>query len=564
MFFRNYDLDVTIYDALFYIYNDEDAYNWEIFPDAQTYYVEYLESFRYEQWNPYLIDRGLPLLGYVYGPFFVYGLTFVSLIIDILYPALSFSQKVWLSVVSAPLIFDSITTVFIYAILLKKKENGKRNLINMLYSATAAIIFIFLPVVNFYNTTLYLNTYMFTTFAVISFYFLSRDKHKHSAIFFSIAILTKLNALFLAPLWFVYICRNNLRKGIEFVLVLIVSYLVFSLPWIILAPLGFFYLQLWPGTVDSPFSIDDFNILWTVTPFHTFLYWDQGSTSFFWIDAATFYHSLNNIFLPLLLFVAVSCLVVLLKGKEMKEKKSMFYAYNALFVIGSHMFLTRGIYKYYDPYLFPFVLVALASWGENLFTNPDILKNCFSNFRNKINKDKQNNNTKRVETFTQIKSSEIIYHVLAALLFVGLIVWIFFLNWWIIFEVKWIHSFQIFLLALTIIAVYDLIHFLYYTLIAVIYCGVVWVSMISWIWYLPGGAIGINTSFLLIVFGITLIIANKFHFDFTIFNFKKYGDLWNFVKYENQNFKAFTKQMLENNRCRKREKIERINAKKLS
>ncbi|MHA1199443.1 MAG: hypothetical protein ACTSQF_08970 [Candidatus Heimdallarchaeaceae archaeon] len=454
--YSNYDLSVTVTNALFYSYDNPEAYTWEIFPDAQTYYVDYLDAFRYEQWNPYLLDRGFPLTGYVYGPIFIYGLTIVSFIIDIFFPGLSVSQKTWLSVTTAPLIFDSITTVFIYAILLKKKD-GKRSIVNILYSAAAAIIFIFMPVVLFYNDTLYLNTYMFTTFTVISLYFLSRDKHKESALFLAIAILTKLNALFIAPLWLVYVARNNLREGIEFLVVLIFSFLVLSIPWILISPRLYFYQQLWPGqTGNTHFGIEPQYMLWSTTPTHSFLYWAQETGSVFWSDAAEFYWSANQLYLPLLIFVAICCMVMLLVGTQMKENRSSLFSYTAMFTIGSHMFLSRGNYKYYDPFFIPFVVIAVASWGENLDSKlPKFVRSISGNLQNDQKDENELKIREKIKSIIEKKSFLIAVRILGFLIFCGIISWVFVLNFWVIFKVKWLHMFYTFLLAVTMIAIFN-------------------------------------------------------------------------------------------------------------
>ncbi len=521
--YANYDLSVNVINALHYTYLNPEAYTWEIFPDAQTYYVEYLDAFKFEQWNPYNLDRGRPLSGYVYGPIFVYGLTLMSYLVGIFFPGLSASQKIWLSVQISPLIFDSITTVFIYCILLKKRKEGKRSKINMIYSYIAAIIFIFMPLVLFYNDTLYLNTYMFTTFTVISLYFLSRDKHKQSAMFLAIAILTKLNALFIAPFWLVYVARNNLKKGIEFLLVLVSAYLIFSLPWIILSPKMYFYQQFWPGkTGNTHFGIEDLYVLWSTTPFHAFLYWAQETGSTFWSDAAVFYRDLNAIYLPLLIFVAICCLVALLSGKNMKQNRSTFFSYTAMFTIGSHIFLSRGNYKYYDPFFIPFVVIAIASWAQDLDRKLSKTTKIVLSIPSSIGKYKEDETKKPsnkaiskikniLSTIDENKKFQITMKILAFLIFCGVISWIFILNYWIILRVKWLHMFYTFLLAVTMIATFD------------------------------------------------------FKTHITLVDKRNYKDLWEFIKYEYQNFvqwiKTFSRKIKT---LGKRKEASSINGEKLS
>lgn len=302
---------------------------------------------------------------------------------------------------------------------------------------------------------------MFTTFTVISLYFLSRDKHKESAVFLAIAILTKLNALFIAPLWFVYVARNNLREGIEFLVVLIISYFILSLPWILISPNLFFYQQFWPGTTgNTHFGIEPLYKLWSTTPTHAFLYWAQetGSTFWanFWTDAAEFYWGVNQLYLPLLIFVAICCMVMLLVATQMKTNRSSLFSYSAMFTIGSHLFLSRGNYKYYDPFFIPFVVIAVASWGENLDTKlPRFTRSIFDDPQ-KNQKDGHYLKIKgKIKSVIESKPFLIAVRVLGFLIFCGVISWVFVLNFWIIFKVKWLHMFYTFLLAVTMIAIFS-------------------------------------------------------------------------------------------------------------
>ncbi len=390
-------------------YISVEGWYWETYQDADTYYQHYIYSFKYESWNPYRLDRELPLSGYVYGPIFVYCLVFLSYFTDIFYPGIPRLDRAWKAVVFAPTFFDSLTTVLIYLIVLKSLKEGRRSKLNVIYSLLAALSYIFMPLVLFYNNIMFLNTYMVTFFSFLSFYFLHKGKHRLSGGILALAILTKLVAFFLMPIWFLYLLRNNMRKGLEFLLSTAITLIFFSLPWLVMNPFNYIYQQFWPGqTLNTVFSIEYRWIMWATTPTHAFLYWG-------WENLATFYYQLNSLYLPLFLFILVSCIIVMLKATHMDLKRSSFFSFNAMFTIGFHIFLSRGNYKYYDTFFIPFVIIAITEWVQNF---------------------------KRKE--------------IGITLFIIFMGWIVFLNIWIIIKIKWLHIFFTFLIFVTVIITYNL------------------------------------------------------------------------------------------------------------
>ncbi len=386
-----------------------EGYQWEVYNDPEVYYQHYLYAFKYESWNPYAFDREFPLTGYVYGPYFVFFLVIISYFIDIFYPGLPRLDRAWMTVTFTPLIFDSITAVFIYLILLKKPQNGKRNKLNQFYSLFAAVIFIFMPLVLFYNDFIFLNSYMFTTFAVISFYYLQKSKYKLSAFFIALSVLTKLNALFLVPLWFLYLFRLDRKIALKYLIYLIIFFSLLSFPWILIKPFKYVWLQVWPGgTYNTIFSISPTFKRWPTTPFHALLFWGMEGL-------AKVYYYLNMAYVPLLLFLILSYFTVLLKANHFQKKESSFISFQAMFIIGTHVFLSRGNYKYYDSFLIPFVVLALASRAQDF--------------------DKK---------------------WVGLGLFVVFAGWISLLSIWIIVKVKWLHIFYTILMMLTMVVTFDI------------------------------------------------------------------------------------------------------------
>ncbi len=192
-FLNNYDVTPYISST---------GYYWETYQDATNYYRSYLYAFRYQNWNLYG-DMSWPLVGYVYGPIFAYMFVFLSYFVQIFHPSLTRMELAWKTVTIAPAFFDSLTTILIFLIIQKSAKKKIKGVMQYVLPLIGSIIYTFLPVVLFYNTIVYLNTYMFTFFTILALYFLISEKHKLSASFLAIAVFTKLIALYLAP-FFLY------------------------------------------------------------------------------------------------------------------------------------------------------------------------------------------------------------------------------------------------------------------------------------------------------------------------------------------------------------------------
>ena len=77
----------------------------EMYSDASYYYEPYLESFRYENWNPYAGGEDA-LNGYAYGPMFIYGIYFISLFVSLFFPQLEMNELVTESVKWKHIVFN--------------------------------------------------------------------------------------------------------------------------------------------------------------------------------------------------------------------------------------------------------------------------------------------------------------------------------------------------------------------------------------------------------------------------------------------------------------------------
>ncbi|UJG41050.1 MAG: hypothetical protein K9W45_00990 [Candidatus Heimdallarchaeum aukensis] len=405
------------YDVTHYI--SEEGYYWETYLDADTYYQYYLYAFKHENWLIYDPSSPYPLSGYVYGPLFVYFLTILSYFVGIFFPNSTKLEIAWKTVIFAPQLFDSLSTVVIYYIIKAmakeiSEEKVKSKVRTEIIAISTSIIFIFMPVVLFYNNFLYLNSYMYTFYALLAFLFLIKEKFDLSAFWLAISIMTKQLSLFLLPLWFLYIFRIDKKKALRYGILTFLLGSLLSLPWIVLFPESFLVRMFFQGTPKlTSFSIEYRWILWSTTPFHAFLYWG-------WDKAALFYFKLNQKYIPFIIFNVLSYFWIILTGKKLNENKSNLLTSQALFALGMHIFLSRGCYKYYDAFFIPFVILALG--GKTLSIKRDWLKILY------------------LSSFS---------------------IWIFFLNLWIVIKIKWLHQFYVFLIFLTVLLLIDEDLFLY-------------------------------------------------------------------------------------------------------
>ncbi len=353
----------TMFSSWFHRNNDvspyisPEGYYWETYDDASFYYVNYLNSFKNGSWTLYTPNLERPLGGYYYGPVFAYLLTFLSLFVGLFNPESTQIDIAWKTVVFAPQFFDSLSTVLVFLILLRRRKEEKLTLSNISNAFLSTIIFTVMPLVVFYNDILYLNSYMFTFFTLLAYYLFTKKKHKLAAIFLSIGFMSKQITLFLIPIFVIYLYRINRKKCLEFLLFFVATSVILSVPWIFMNPVWYLGSLFAPGTAQFhiQFSIEHYYVLWPTSLFHVLLYWGFNSV-------AHAYYVLNLYQIPFLIFNLLAYLYVLLIAPKLSRDLQSSYSFLALFSIGIHLFLARGCFKYYDPFFIPFIMIALSKW----------------------------------------------------------------------------------------------------------------------------------------------------------------------------------------------------------
>jgi len=414
-----------------------DIWYLEAYGDASYYYEPYLLSFRYENWNPYAGGNyeDDPLNGYAYGPLFIYGLYFISLFVGLFNPGMGRSTLVYQSVKWTHLFFDSLCVVMIYIIIISlnsfKEKNVKRHTLGFL----GGFIFLFMPINLLYVDSIFLNTPQMCFFTLLSYLLFMKNKYKTSAFFLSVAWLSKQMPLFLLIPWFLIIWKKESLKEslLDFVVPFIVTTFIFSLAWIFMSPVSYAWRVFGPG---KPLNFVDLeHPRHTVTLAHSFLFF--GSEGL-----ANFYVTINNYMIPFLVFYALGTFMAYFNGKKLGENETYFTIFTTWIIINTHLFISRGVYKYYNAFITPFILLSIIVFLDDSILK---LKVRIPRIRKKSrdNPEVETKNDKETLIVHQKKQLALILLVLSFLVTSGLF---YYYNWILITNTRFLHPLYLLIL----------------------------------------------------------------------------------------------------------------------
>ncbi|MCG3258898.1 MAG: hypothetical protein H7644_04075 [Candidatus Heimdallarchaeota archaeon] len=333
----------------------------EAYSDASFYYEPYLESFRYENWNPYAGGEG-PLNGYAYGPMFIYGLYFVSLFVSLFFPQFDKPELISESVKWTHIVFDALSVVMVYLIVITLKTFKNKTSTKHALGILSAAIFAMMPINLLYVDSVFLNTPQMTFFTLISLLLFIKDKYRLTAFFLSVAWLSKQMPLFLLIPWFLIIWKKiDLRAAFrDFLFPFLLSTLILSLPWLFMTPVDYAWRVFGPG---KPLVILDLEHSGhTVSLAHSFLFLGN-------LGLANFYHVINKYMIPFLLFYGFTVVFAYFNGKKIGGNESYQIIFATWIIINTHLFISRGIYKYYNAFITPFVVLSLLTFIEDKSSN---------------------------------------------------------------------------------------------------------------------------------------------------------------------------------------------------
>ena len=403
---------------------------FEIYSDADYYYEAYLDAFR-GGWNPYkrYTDR---LDFYVYGPIFIYGLYFTSLLVQLFNPGMDSTILIEESVKWTAINFDALSAVMVYLIIVNFSFTKDRKIYKHLLGIIGAFAFIFMPFNLFYVDTYYLNIPQMTFFTLIGFLLVMKKKYKLSAYALTLAWLTKQMPLFLIiPIFSMIWKENDLKTAVKrFLRPFLLSTLLLSIPWIFITPILYVGRILAAGRPLWYATLEPIGNAHGTTLAHSILY--GGSESL-----AQFYVWINIPMIPFILFYGFSLFIGHFNGKKLANDDKMFTIYITWVIMITHTFISRGLFKYYDAFFTPFFILSAIVLSNTL------IEKLRDYFRKRKNKDISTN----VEERSSRKKGNIGKSVIEIFCILILTLGIYYYSWIIMVKIRFLHP--LFLLLLT-------------------------------------------------------------------------------------------------------------------
>ncbi|NHK31408.1 MAG: hypothetical protein FK730_08660 [Asgard group archaeon] len=336
------------------------------FNDFSYYYRSWVSAWYNDQWNPYIwvgeeFIRDSPLYLYSYTPFFLYVLA--------LFYRPSF-HVLWLAF---PLIASDAACASVVYLILRKTVKGTKSIS---ISFFAGMFIALAPINLLYNGVYFLNPGPVSLFTLLAIYFVIDKKWWQCFFWLAIATLTKQNALFLTyPLFMMMLGSKISRKSIKRAfsesimnaLFFVIIFLLGSMPWIIISPKYYIYHLAIPGKYLSLSTIVEDPGARCI-PFSVAL---QSIGIKGWIlDIVAF--GVNSMFL-LIFSATIISILLLWRAYTNKLTKNGVLELITLYLILSHLFLPRGVFKFYTAYFIPFIAAVLINSITKISKNKIIL-----------------------------------------------------------------------------------------------------------------------------------------------------------------------------------------------
>ncbi|MHA1221216.1 MAG: hypothetical protein ACTSQB_05740, partial [Candidatus Heimdallarchaeota archaeon] len=333
--------------------------------DFPYYYDSWVNAWFNDGWYPFtdwrLTIEGDPLYYYSYPPIFLYFLLLIWR------PGMS---NLW---IAFPMIVADAACAAVVFLIIRKIIKGKQS---TLLAFIGGFVMVLSPINIIYDGVYWLNPGPVTLFTLISFYFVVDRKWRKAFFWLAIATMTKQNALFLTyPLFMVMLGEKVKDKGIKrasFESIMIAVFYVavcgvVSVPWIFITPIFYGVHFLYPGQrltlssfIKEPLSNNTISFTWSLK---------QAGMNGAFLDIIAF--CLNSM---LLLILSASLIVVPMLYRSYKGKidNVEFFEWISIYVIISHIFMPRGVYKFYSAYYMPILLIAiigtLGYYGKRTIT----------------------------------------------------------------------------------------------------------------------------------------------------------------------------------------------------
>ncbi|HUT80146.1 MAG TPA: hypothetical protein VMZ29_03010 [Candidatus Bathyarchaeia archaeon] len=340
------------------------------FADFRYYYKIWVDGWYNQGWYPFLdwheaID-GDALDLYSYPPIFLYFLVLIWR------PGMN---DLWLAL--PMIIADAACAGMVYLIIKKIFKDEKNTFLAFIGGFVMALS----PINIIYDGVFWLNPGPVTLFTLISFYFLLNRKWRQTFFWLALATMTKQNALFFTyPLFFIMLGEKVREKGtkrgsfesIMNALFFVLVCLFISIPWIFITPIFYGAHMLFPGQMlrlDSNIKDPDFN--------HTVQF--SWSLKEIGVNQAflDFIAYTSNSMLLMIVSASVIAVPLLWRSFKVKLDNSEIFEVLAVYTIITHIFMPRGVYKFYSAYYMPIIIVALIGslgyYGKHWLTKSTFL-----------------------------------------------------------------------------------------------------------------------------------------------------------------------------------------------
>ncbi|MFO8017187.1 MAG: hypothetical protein R6U96_01005 [Promethearchaeia archaeon] len=321
--------------------------NLELFSDYHFYYKEFAKEFVSGNWIPYLEDAKIHSIEYplLYPPFFLYAISFPALI----HPDLTFVLL---------LFADCLLPLMVYKFLreFQTKKVAEWGLLATAYS----------PFLLIYTGALFLNTSLVNLFFISTLYYVAKRKYNLATLLLGISFLFKQIILFFIIPLVLYMTldstqsengkKDSFKLALKYFGILFLVIFLGSLPWIIISPFNYI-ISLSVGELPNFFPQFQSFKSWWVRPIKWYDFLILKDAPYWVIYIAGFLNfSLFGIYL-----VQILAMYLLYKWHHTEELDFKHFL-NLLLIIAflSHLWMSRGVFKYYFTFFIPIVVLWLG------------------------------------------------------------------------------------------------------------------------------------------------------------------------------------------------------------
>ncbi len=320
------------------------------FADFGYYYHSWITAWYNDSWYPYRwIEPTTVLDYYSYPPIFLYFLVLTWR------PGLS---NFWMAF---PMVLtDAACAAVVYLIL----KNIIKNKHNRGIAIFGGVLMAIAPINVIYDGVYWLNPGPVTLLTMIAFYFAIKKKWWQSFFWLAIATMTKQNALFFTyPLFFVMLgekvrnksIRESIIESVMNVALFVGVCLLVSVPWIFMSPYQYGRHMLLPGRSIS-LQLEPVNPSANDCVSFAKSLQEIGFSGFI-LKLASFG---NYSMLWMILSATIIAIYMFWKSYNDKLDGIAFFEWIAAYTIFTHIFMPRGVYKFYTAYYVPMILIALV------------------------------------------------------------------------------------------------------------------------------------------------------------------------------------------------------------